>query len=118
MNSIYFRKLTLKKKNLNGYIPNDRANSESKLKFSESSYNFLQNNCFLLALTMSEHDRVIHPLQPSVTLPAACSSQIVNDEPGKILNLLFFAYFFLNDQKLSKNCTFWQKQYFSGGTEM
>ena len=43
----YFEKLTLKKKRknaiLNGFISKARVNSESKLTFLESSFNFLQN---------------------------------------------------------------------------
>ena len=46
----YFEKLsfkkTLKNEPLNGCISKARANSESKLTFSESSFNFLQNNVF------------------------------------------------------------------------
>ena len=40
------------------------------------------------------HGRGLHPLQPPVPLPAARKAQRVNNEPGKILNLLFFVYFF------------------------
>ena len=43
----YFEKLVFKKKKnnatLNGCISKARANSESKLTFSESSFNFVQN---------------------------------------------------------------------------
>ena len=40
-------------------------NSESKLKFSESSLNFLQNSVVFL------HGRGLGPLQPPVSLPVA-----------------------------------------------
>ena len=44
----YFEKVAFKKKakdpTLNGYISKSRTNSESKLKFSESSFNVLQNS--------------------------------------------------------------------------
>ena len=35
----------------------------------------------------------LYALQPPVPLPAARRAQRVNDEPVKVLNLLFFVYF-------------------------
>ena len=50
----YYEKLRFKTKTkiptLNSYISKARANSESKLKFSESSFSFLQNNIVFCTL--------------------------------------------------------------------
>ena len=51
----YFQKLAFKKKQtkkttLNGYISKASASSESKLTFSESSFNFLQNRVVFCTL--------------------------------------------------------------------
>ena len=70
----YFEKLAFKKKKtiLNNCISRARLNSESKLTFSGSSFNFLQNRIvFLQALPMWVHGWGLCPLQLVVLLPAA-----------------------------------------------
>ena len=71
----YFEKLALKKKKktiLNNCISRARLNSESKLTFSGSSFNFLQNRIvFLQALPVWVHGWGLCPLQLVVLLPAA-----------------------------------------------
>ena len=76
-----------KKKNatLNSLISKARANSESKLTFSESSFNFLKN---IIAFCM-----LYPPGYSPVLLPPARWAQRVNDQGVKDLNLLFFIYF-------------------------
>ena len=71
------RKIANKKKQtknptLNGYISKTRANSESKLKFSESSFKFLQNSVLFCTLYPREYTAGgSAPLQPPVPLSAA-----------------------------------------------
>ena len=60
----YFEKLALKKTEnatLNCFISKARANSESKLTFSESSFNFLQNKVAFCTLFTRVHDRGLRP---------------------------------------------------------
>ena len=76
---------------LNGYISKARANSETELKFSENSFKFLQSSLMLWSL----YPRWLRP-QPLVLLPATCGFQRVNDEPGKVLNSLFFVVFLMS----------------------
>ena len=48
-----------------GCISKARANSKSKLTFSESSFNFFsKKGCFLYALPTWIHDRALHPYNP------------------------------------------------------
>ena len=77
----YFEKSAFKKKTKrnfesNGCISKARANSESKLTFSENSFNFLQNKVVFCTL------RGLCPLQPPVPLPTARRAQRVNEEIG------------------------------------
>ena len=71
--SEYFEKLTFKKipkdPTLNGKISRSRKNSESKLKYYESSLNFLQKNVFFFASFTHLGTRQGTPLPatPSVT---------------------------------------------------
>ena len=88
--------MAFKKKHatLNGCISKSRANSDSKLTFSESSFHFLQNKivfCTLYPRGYTAGGSV--PLKPPVSLPAIRRAQRVSYEPIKLLNLLFFAYF-------------------------
>ena len=93
----------IKKKNkkrnstLNGCI--SKANSESKVTFSESSFNFFQNRVVFCTLYPSGYTAGCSAPYNSVT--AASSSggggggaPRANDEPVKVLNLLFFIFFF------------------------
>ena len=64
------------KKTLNSYMSKTRTNSESKLKFSESSF---------------IHGRELRPLQPPVPLPATRSYQRVNEINFRRLRRLVFA---------------------------
>ena len=67
----------------NGCISKARANSESKLTFSESSFNFFsKKGCFLYALPTWIHDRALHPLQSPVPLPVARRAQRVKSSLG------------------------------------
>ena len=99
-----------KNSTLNGYISKTRSNSESTKIF----WNFIQISskqlCFLITIPTWVHGRGLSPLQPLVSLSAACRFQRVYDEPVKVLHLLFPVYFFFfffgNKQKLSKNCNF------------
>ena len=72
----YFEKLAFKGKTANatlkGCIPKARANSESKLRLLQSSFNFLQNK---------------------VLLPADRRVRRVNYEPVKYLHIPFFVNF-------------------------
>ena len=62
---------------LNGCISKARANSESKLIFSESSFNFLQKSLvFLAAPPIWVHGRGLCPLQP----PCRCQRLAVLKE--------------------------------------
>ena len=105
--------MPIKKNNttLNGYISKTRVNSESKLKFSESSFKFLQSNVlFYMAEGSAPYSPWCLTLQSLMPL-----LQRVNDEWEKVLNLLFLSIPFGNEQKLSKNFnffTFGQKQCF------
>ena len=85
----FFENFALKKKKknatLNSLISKARANSESKLTFSESSFNFLKN---IIAFCM-----LYPPGYSPVLLPPARWAQRVNDQGVKDLNLLFFIYF-------------------------
>ena len=92
---------------LNGHISKTRVNSESKLKFSKSLFRFLQNSLVFCQLYPRGCTAGALPLQPPVSLPAACRIQRVKDELGKDLNYLFFVHFFRNEWKLSKNCNFY-----------
>ena len=58
---------------LNGSTSKAKANSESKLKLSESSFTFLSNSLIFCTV----HGRELHPRQPLVPLPVACGLQRV-----------------------------------------
>ena len=62
--------------------------------------------CFLHAVLRWVHAKGLHPLQSSVQLSSACRDERVNDEPVKVLNLLFFCILFRSEEKLAKNCIF------------
>ena len=74
-----------------------RANSESKLTLSESSFNFLDKRVVFCTLYprryMAGGSAPQPPLHPPVLLSAAGWDQKVNYVEVKDLNLLFFVYF-------------------------
>ena len=66
---------------LNGCISKARTNSELKLTFSESSFNFLlKQSCFLDALPTWVHGRGLCPLQPPGPLPTVRRTQRVKNK--------------------------------------
>ena len=62
----------------------------------------LKEGGFLHALPTLVDRKGLHFLQTLVPMPVVHLAEKVNDEPVKVLNLLFFMYFFLNEQKPSK----------------
>ena len=52
------------------------------------------------------HGRALCPLQALVPLPATRQAQTVNDEPIKVMNLLFFIYFIWKWGETLENCIF------------
>ena len=78
---------------LNGCISKARANSESKLTFWESSFNFIQTGLFLARSTTWVHGMGLLLLQSPVLLPGALLAKRVNDEPVKDFNLFLFVNF-------------------------
>ena len=70
-----------------------RTNLWSRLRFSESSFNFLQNCIIFCVLYPCRYmTGRLHPLKPPASLPEACRAERVNDQSEKILNLLFFLF--------------------------
>ena len=73
----YFEKLTFKKKTtkkkatLNGHISKTTANSESKLRFSESSFNFFKAALFSVCST---HVGTQQGIQPPTSPDATASN--------------------------------------------
>ena len=55
-----------------------------------------KHGAFMDALPLRVYSRGLRPLQPPELLSVFRAAQRVNDEPIKVLNLLFFAYFFWN----------------------
>ena len=55
------------KTTLNGHTSKTRTNSESKLRFSESSLNFLQNNVIFCAFHLRGYSRVPNNRPPTPT---------------------------------------------------
>ena len=84
-----------------GHISKCRTNSESKRKFSESLFIFLQSSVTFYALY-----RRGYATQPPTTDASGSQGSKVNDEPGQILNFLFLSISFGNELKLSTNCNF------------
>ena len=82
---IWHLKEKKKKLTLKSLISTARANSESKLTLSESSFNFLKNRVVFCEL--------YPPGYSVVLLPPTRRAQRVNDQAVKDLNLLFFIYF-------------------------
>ena len=84
----------LKKANLNGHISKTRTNSVSILWFSNSSFTLLQRSVIFRAL----YPRVYTARGSASYKRRRCCQpgrvQGADDESGKILNLLFFVYFF------------------------
>ena len=103
------------KTTLKGCISEGRSNLESKLTFSESSFNFLSNRVVFFTLSprginyyfVSTQQWALPPTTPAV----ARRTETVIVEPVKVLILLFLPLSFENEQKLSKNCDFffWTK---------
>ena len=56
---------------VNGHISDNRTNLGSKLRYSESLFNFLQNSFIFSAVSTLVHDMKFHPLQPWTSLPVA-----------------------------------------------
>ena len=83
--NLVFTKKKQKNATLNSLISKARANSESKLIFSESPFNFLKNRVVFCTL--------YPPGYSAVLLPLTRRAQRVNDQAVKDLNLLFFIYF-------------------------
>ena len=93
-----------KKQTLNSHISKTKISSEWEPKFSESSFNFLQNSVLFGWLYPCEQHR--RPLKPPAPLPAARGAQRVNDDSGKKLNLLFFVYLVWKSVETFKNLKF------------
>ena len=66
----------------------------------------LKQGVSLHALLTWVNNRGIHPLQLPVSLPMVFLSQTVNDELVKVLNFLFFIYFFCKWAETFKNLHF------------
>ena len=86
----YFEKLAFLKKTRNFKRLYLRVETKISRKFIQVSS---KQGCFLHALPTWVHDRGLRPLQLPAPLPAARRAERVNDEPVKVLNLLFFVYF-------------------------
>ena len=117
----YYEKLRFKTKTkiptLNSYISKARANSESKLKFSECSFSFLQNN--IVFCTLYPHGYMAGG--SALYNPWCCCQQLavlkeVMMSEEKFWICCFLSIPFGNAQKLLKNCNFslldWAKEMF------
>ena len=102
-----FKKKKKKNATLNGCVSNARANSESKLTFSESSFSFLQNKIVFCTFYLRGYTTGgLCPLQPPVPLPAARQAERVNDGPVAVLNLLFLSVSLKMRTNLGKHAFF------------
>ena len=77
---------------LTGWNTKALAKLESKQTFSEISVIFFKKRLFFAALITCVHAKRLRPLQPPVLLSSICRDERVNDEPVKVLNLLFFYF--------------------------
>ena len=106
----YFKKLALKKKQnaaLNRCISKARANSESKLTFSESSFNFLQNRvvfCTLYPRGYTAADSAPYNPRCRCQRLAGLKELMMSQQMSWICS--FLSIFFETEEKLSKNCIF------------
>ena len=85
----YFEKLAFLKKTRNFKRLYLRVETKISRKFIQVSS---KQGCFLHALPTWVHDRGLRPLQLPAPLPASRRAERDNDEPVKVLNLLFFVY--------------------------
>ena len=85
-------KINIKKPTLNGYILKTRVNSESKLKFSESAFNFLQKSVVFYTLYLQGRG-LRHP-QPPAPQPVARNAQRVKkgDSYFKVREIIYINF--------------------------